>query len=149
MIKDIINKHIIFSSINSSIKDISKLMNEYNIGFIPIVDNDKYIGVVTDRDIALILPLINNVNNSIKSYVKNNIILIDYNSSIDDALELMGKYKVKRLLVSDKDKIIGVISLSDILNYSKNDNILNTYKEIFYIKDNKKNIDAEIDSFYL
>ncbi len=149
MIKDIINKHIIFSSINSSIKDISKLMNEYNIGFIPIVDNDKYIGVVTDRDIALILPLINNVNDSIKSYVKNNIILIDYNSSIDDALELMGKYKVKRLLVSDKDKIIGVISLSDILNYSKNDNILNTYKEIFYIKDNKKNIDAEIDSFYL
>lgn len=149
MIKDIINKHIIFSSINSSIKDISKLMNEYNIGFIPIVDNDKYIGVVTDRDIALILPLINNVNDSIKSYVKNNIILIDYNSSIDDALELMGKYKVKRLLVSDKNKIIGVISLSDILNYSKNDNILNTYKEIFYIKDNKKNIDAEIDSFYL
>ena len=149
MIKDIINKHIIFSSINSSIKDISKLMNEYNIGFIPIVDNDKYIGVVTDRDIALILPLINNVNDSIKSYVKNNIILIDYNSSIDVALELMGKYKVKRLLVSDKDKIIGVISLSDILNYSKNDNILNTYKEIFYIKDNKKNIDAEIDSFYL
>lgn len=149
MIKDIINKHIIFSSINSSIKDISKLMNEHNIGFIPIVDNDKYIGVVTDRDIALILPLINNVNDSIKSYVKNNIILIDYTSSIDDALELMGKYKVKRLLVSDKDKIIGVISLSDILNYSKNDNILNTYKEIFYIKDNKKYIDAEIDSFYL
>ena len=103
MIKDIINKHIIFSSINSSIKDISKLMNEYNIGFIPIVDNDKYIGVVTDRDIALILPLINNVNDSIKSYVKNNIILIDYNSSIDYALELMGKYKVKRLLVSDKE----------------------------------------------
>ena len=149
MIKDIINKHIIFSSINSSIKDISKLMNEHNIGFIPIVDNNKYIGVVTDRDIALILPLINNVNDSIKSYVKNNIILIDYTSSIDDALELMGKYKVKRLLVSDKDKIIGVISLSDILNYSKNDNILNTYKEIFYIKDNKKYIDAEIDSFYL
>lgn len=149
MIKDIINKHIIFSSINSSIKDISKLMNEHNIGFIPIVDNDKYIGVVTDRDIALILPLINNVNDSIKSYVKNNIILIDYTSSIDDALELMGKYKIKRLLVSDKDKIIGVISLSDILNYSKNDNILNTYKEIFYIKDNKKYIDAEIDSFYL
>ena len=140
---------IISSNINSSIKDISKLMKENNIGFIPIKNNDKYVGVITDRDICLAIPTINNINDSIKSYITNNIICIDINSSIDEALKVMSNNKIKRLLVKEKDNIVGILSLSDILNYTNNKNIINTCKSIFYIHDNNKSNIAEIDSFYL
>ena len=61
----------------------------------------------------------------------------------------MGKYKVKRLLVKEKDNTIGILSLSDILNYTNNNNLIDTYKNIFYINDNRKEFTPEIDEFYL
>lgn len=149
MIKDIMSYNIISGNENNSIKEISLLMKENNIGFIPIKNNDKYIGVITDRDICLAIPSINNINDSIKSYITNSIIYIDVNSDIDTALKIMSNNKVKRLLVKEKDNIVGVLSLSDILNYTNNTNIINTYKTIFYIHDNKHSTIAEIDEFYL
>lgn len=149
MIKDIMSKKIIFSDINSSIKDVSTLMKKNNIGFIPIKDNNEYVGVITDRDICLSIPTLKNINDSIKSYMSNNIIYIESNENISNALKLMGKYKIKRLLVKDKNNIVGVLSLSDILNYTNDFNIIETYKEIFYIHDNKKEFTPEIDEFYL
>lgn len=149
MIRDIMTYKIISGDVDNSFKDISLLMKENNIGFIPIKDDDKYVGVITDRDICLAIPTISNINDSIKSYVTNNIIYIDVNSDIDNALKTMGTNKVKRLLVKDKDKIIGVLSLSDILNYTNNKKIIGTYKTIFCIHDNGHSTIAEVDEFYL
>lgn len=61
----------------------------------------------------------------------------------------MGKYKVKRLLVKEKDNTVGVLSLSDILNYTNTNNLIDTYKSIFYIHDNHKEFTPEVDEFYL
>ena len=149
MIKDIMSKKIIFSNINSSIKDVSNLMKKNNIGFIPIKNYNKYVGVITDRDICLAIPTLKNINDSVKSYISNNIVYIDSNDNIESALKLMGKYKVKRLLVKEKDNTIGVLSLSDILNYTSNNNLIETYKNIFYIQNNQNKQNPEIDEFYL
>ena len=149
MIKDIMSKKIIFSDIDTSIKDVSNLMKENNIGFIPIKNNNKFIGVITDRDICLSIPTLKTINDSVRSYVSNNIVSIGVNDSIEDALKLMGKYKLKRLLVKEKDNTIGVLSLSDILKYTNNNNLIDTHKNIFYINDNRKEFTPEIDEFYL
>lgn len=149
MIKDIMSKKIIFCNIDSSIKDISSLMKKHNIGFIPIKNNNEYVGVVTDRDICLSIPTLKSINDSVKSYISNSIIYIGVNDTIEDALKLMGKYKVKRLLVKEKDNTIGVLSLSDILNYTNTNNLIDTYKSIFYIKDHYKEFTPEVDEFYL
>ena len=143
--KEIISKNIISCDINSSVSDVSKLMKKYNIGFIPIKDNNEYVGIITDRDIALIIPNLKSINDSIKPYITNNIISISINEVIDDALELMSKEKIKRLLVKEKDSIIGVLSISDILNYNCNNKVLDTYKSIFEIKDNTKERLSKID----
>lgn len=149
MINEIMSKKIIFGNINDSIKDISNLMKNNNIGFIPIKNENKYVGVITDRDICLSIPTISSVNESVKSYITNNIVYIDIDSSIDDALNEMSKFKVKRLLVKENDNVIGILSLSDILNYTNNKNILGSIKTIFYIHDNNQSSIAEIDEFYL
>ena len=149
MIKDIMSYKIISGSADDTFKDIASLMKKNNIGFIPIKKNNDFVGVITDRDICLAIPNLNNINDSIKSYITNNIVYIDINDSIKSALDTMSKYKVKRLLVKDDDKIVGVLSLSDILNYTSYPSIINTYKTIFYIHDNTDRIHTEIDEFYL
>ena len=149
MINEIMSKEIVFGNTDSSIKDIANLMKTNNIGFIPIKNKDKYVGVITDRDIALSLVSIKDINDSIKPYMTNNIVYIDYNCNIDDALDIMSKNKIKRLLVKEKDNTVGILSLSDILNYTNNKNIIETYKAIFYTHDNVLNTLPEIDDFYL
>ena len=76
MIREIMTYNIISGNKDNTFKDISSLMKEHNIGFIPIKDKDEYIGVITDRDICLAIPTIDNVNDSIKSYITNNIIYL-------------------------------------------------------------------------
>lgn len=149
MIEKIMSRSIIFGDINSKIKDISKLMKDNNIGFIPIKDKNNFVGVITDRDICLAIPNLKDLNDTVKSFITNNIEYIDINSTIEDALNIMSNKKIKRLLVKDKDNYVGVLSLADILNYTNSSRIINTYKAIFYIHDNSINNLAEIDEFYL
>ena len=149
MIKDIMNKNIVSGEINDSVSKISELMKDNNIGFIPIKDNEEYFGVVTDRDIALIIPYLKNKDDCIKPYISNGIITIDSSNSFHDALNLMSKEKIKRLLVKDGNSIVGVVTLSDILNNYESNKIIKTYKSIFYIHDNDSELLSDVSDFYL
>lgn len=148
-IKDICSKNIISINSNDSIKEASKYLKKHNIGILPVIKDKEYVGVITDRDIALSLPYIKSLDDKIESYMSKNIISIDYNDNVDEALELMSKYKIKRLLVKDKEDYIGVLSLSDILHSTYDNDIIQTFKIIFYTTDNEEDKDAEIDDFYL
>lgn len=150
-VKDIMSKNLIICSSDINVINISNIMKKYNIGFIPIEKNKKIIGVITDRDIVINI-ISNKVNNnsSIESYVNNNIIHIEENSSIDKCLNIMKKNKVKRLIVVNKEKIVGVISLSDILNcYDDLDKVTEVAKVIWSTTKSDDNYKTEIDKFYL
>lgn len=146
---DIMSKKIIVGNKDDNIVKIADIMKKYDIGFIPIVDNKKIIGVITDRDITTKAVSNNDINNHISNYMTKNIISISSNSSISDALNTMKKNKIKRILISDNKKIIGVISISDILNCNINDQLLNSIKEIWEISPNIHKYETEIDEFYL
>ena len=60
----------------------------------------------------------------------------------------MRKNKIKRVLVTDKNKVVGIVAFSDILNNNEFE-ILNTMKEIWSIKRNSDYYPTEIDEFYL
>jgi predicted transcriptional regulator len=150
-VKDIMSKNLIICSSDINVINISNIMKKYNIGFIPIEKNKKIIGVITDRDIVINI-ISNKVNNnsSIESYVNSNIIHIEENSSIDECLNIMKENKVKRLIVVNKEKIVGVISLSDILNcYDDLNKVTEVAKVIWSTTKSDDNYKTEIDEFYL
>lgn len=150
-VKDIMSKNLIICSSDINVINISNIMKKYNIGFIPIEKKKKIIGVITDRDIVINI-ISNKVNNnsSIESYVNSNIIHIEENSSIDKCLNIMKENKVKRLIVVNKEKIVGVISLSDILNcYDDLDKVTEVSKVIWSTTKSDDNYKTEIDEFYL
>ena len=149
-INDVMSKKIIVGSTTNTLSEIAELMKKYDIGFIPIVDKNKLVGVITDRDIV-INAISNNCsfNDLIDKYVVKNIISIEQNKSIDDALNLMALKKVKRLIVTDNNKISGILTLSDILGKYDNEILLDTFKQIFEINRNDDLFSTEIDEFYL
>lgn len=155
-IKEIMTKSIIYADINNTIDDVANLMKTYDIGFIPIKDNGQFIGVITDRDI--VIKAINNndkLDQPIKEFITSNIISIDISKSLEDAVKLMSDYQIRRLMVKNKDKFVGIISLSDILSIKHDFDILKYIYKIFMPNDKmifQNDIDlpqAEIDEFEL
>ncbi len=150
-IDDIMSKDIVVCTINNSIYDVSKKMLENDIGFMPIVSDKKVVGVVTDRDIvANAISNVSNTNKDIKNYITKKIVYLDKDNSIDTCLDLMGREKVKRVIITDNNKMVGIVSLSDIINHRCNETLfLKTLKAIYPINKNIDYNNTEIDEFYL
>ena len=148
-IEEIMSKNLITCSSNCSIYEISKLMKKENIGFIPVIDKDL-IGVITDRDIVIKTVYNKDFNSPIKPYINNNIISIETDKNVYNALELMSKNKIKRLIVTKNTKLVGILSLSDILNIDIDSNkLIECIKIIYELKNNSQNKNIKIDEFYL
>jgi len=146
-IKDIMSKNLIVKDINTNIYEIAKTMKEYDIGFIPISKNNTIIGVLTDRDI--VTKILANNDNKIDGYINNKIITININKSIDDIINLMGNKKIKRVLIENNNKIVGVVSLSDIIKYIDDQKIKNAISKIWEIDKNIDRKNVSINDFEL
>lgn len=148
-IKEILKKEFIIGNINDKVSKISKIMKENNIGFIPIEDHKKIVGVITDRDICINTISNQDIENKVSNYINTAIIYIDEKKDIKDALYLMEKEKVKRLLVTRNEEVVGVLSLSDLLYTNEDKLLLKVIKSIFHTDKTLKQGEAEIDEFYL
>lgn len=147
--QNIMSRNLIIMDDNTSISEVARIMKEKDIGFIPISSDNKIIGVITDRDIV-----VNAISNKcsldtpVKEYATKNVISVNIDDNVSKILNVMRKNKVKRVLVNDEHKLVGIVSFSDILNNNEFD-ILNTMKEIWSIKRNNDHYETEIDEFYL
>lgn len=147
--QDIMSRNLIIMNDNTSISEVARIMKEKDIGFIPISSDNKIIGVITDRDIV-----VNAISNKcsldtpVKEYAIKNVISVNIDDNVSKILNVMRKNKVKRVLVNDEHRLVGIVSFSDILNNNEFD-ILNTMKEIWSIKRNNDHYETEIDEFYL
>lgn len=150
MLENIMSKKVIMAKASETIKEVSEKMLAYDIGFLPVVSESKLVGVITDRDIATSLKNINSLDVKVEDYMTKNIISIDVKKSIKDVLKLMKKEHVKRIVIKDKQKLVGVVSLSDIIaHYIDEYTLMDTMKSIFTINRNSDKYETEIDEFYL
>lgn len=144
-IKDIMTKKIINCDIGSDINTISQIMHEHDIGFVPITKHNKIVGVITDRDI--VVKIIANNDKKIEGYISSKLITVDINCDINEALKVMSKNKIKRLLVSKEEDIVGIVSLSDII---KNDiDVCETIKQIWNLNKHKKEGNVSVEDYKL
>ena len=147
---DVISKNLIVCSINDDLSVFSSKMKDYDIGFIPVVDKNKIVGIITDRDVACRIFKNNDVDPDVTDYMSRNIVSVDVNTNISSVLDMMKKNKIKRVLVTDKSNVIGVCSISDLLILDDyKDEIYDTIKYIYTIGPNKHKYETEIDEFYL
>ncbi len=156
IIKDIMTKDMVVASPNNTIQEVSSMMNNYDIGFLPIESDNDFIGVITDRDIIIrAIALGKDSKEPIEKYMTDYIISIPSDTTLENAINTMANEQVKRLLVEEDKKIVGLVSLSDILHVSDNPDFLEYVKEIFEPLDEvviTNEIDipqAEVDEFEL
>lgn len=108
-----------YLSKDDTIKDADDLMAHYRISGVPIVDDNKrLIGIITNRDIRFEEDFSKKIE---ESMTKDNLITAKEGVSLDDALEILKKYKIEKLPIIDEEGVLkGLITIKDIekrINY--------------------------------
>jgi CBS domain-containing protein len=102
---------------DATLREAAEKMRRFNIGPLPICDGDKLVGVVTDRDIVVRgIAMGHDPHSSrVSSVMTEDVESISPNASLDEAAELMEDRQLRRLLVvDDKGKLVGIVSLGDL-----------------------------------
>ena len=98
---------------NKTIKDALEIMEKFSISGIPVVDDEKLIGIITNRDIRF------EDDHSIsisQRMTKDNLITVKEGISMESAKKILQKHRIEKLLVVDKnEKLSGLITVKDIL----------------------------------
>ena len=121
-IKDIMTKAPACCAPDTKLEDVTKLMLLHNCGEIPVVDNGRLVGVVTDRDIACrgFATGKNPLDVSAKTIMTPNPHTIGADSDVDLALALMEKHHVRRLPVLLNGNVVGILSQTDLIPHLPN-----------------------------
>jgi CBS domain-containing protein len=116
LVRDIMNSPVISASTEASIKDIARKMKEEKVGSIVIMDKEKTLGIVTDWDI---------VSNAVVKDVKPSMLkasdimqqlhTIEGEEGVTEAARILRKHNIKRLGVVYKNRLVGIISASDVI----------------------------------
>jgi len=105
----------------TDLRTIARIMKEEDVGALPVGENDRLIGMVTDRDVT-VRALAN--GNDIESLTARDVMTKDIiycrtTESVEDAIHLMEAKRIRRLPVINEDKrMVGMLSLGDISHCS-------------------------------
>ena len=126
-VKDAMHKGVDWVSPDTPVTELAKLMRDHDVGAVPIGENDRLVGMVTDRDIVCKGLAQDNFNAS--STTARDVMTAEIHCCRDDddlakAVRHMDELKVRRLPVINKSKrMVGILSLGDV-SHSASDDLL-------------------------
>lgn len=100
---------------SDSIQTAALIMREEDAGAVPVVEDGRVIGMVTDRDIVVRAVADGDFAAKISDVVSDDVITASPDMTTAEAAELMGEHQVRRLPVVDADdRLVGIVSLGDL-----------------------------------
>ena len=121
-VRDIYSKRIRTIKADMTLKDAAKMMNNMGISSLIVVKDGAAVGIITERDMmrSIMLDLVNLHKLQVKTFMSTNIITVQENASIEEAIRLMVGYKIKKLpgtgALGDGTALIGMLSMTDIVS---------------------------------
>ncbi len=121
LVKHILNSkgHEIWSvKPNDTVFDAVKLMADKSIGSLLVMNGDKLIGIVTERDYArkVILEGKSSKDSSVKEVMNSKVLCVSPDQTVDECMALMTDKRVRHLPVLDHKHVVGIVSIGDLVN---------------------------------
>jgi CBS domain-containing protein len=101
----------------TSVLDALKIMADKNIGSIVVMDQDKFLGIITERDYSrkVILKGKHSVDTTVSDIMSSDLPPVNPNDSIERCMSLMSDNNIRYLPVFENNKLAGIISMSDVV----------------------------------
>jgi CBS domain-containing protein len=124
LVRDVMTIGVRMVRPEASIFQIAKMMRDEDIGAVPVVENDKLVGMITDRDVVVrgLAAYPELKNTTAKSVMSTRVLYCFEDQSVEEVLDNMGDLRVRRMPVVDRDKrLVGMVSLGDLSTISEPD----------------------------
>ena len=101
---------------SASVVEAARLMREAHIGSLPITDDEKLVGMITDRDITtrVVAEAADPNTTSVEDVYSRDLISVEPDQALDEALQLMARHQVRRLPVVENDRLVGIVAQADV-----------------------------------
>ncbi len=115
-VSEVMSQGIVSVNIDDTVKRVAELMKSEDVGGIPVLEDNRAVGFVTDRDIVISCVAEGyDLDQPIRKAMTSEVYCVDENQSIEEASRLMQQKKVSRILVVDQNQSpVGMVSLQDL-----------------------------------
>lgn len=115
-VSEIMHKGVTSVNINESVRKVAELMRQEDIGAVPVMENNRPVGFVTDRDIVISCVAEGyNLDASISHAMNEDIYCVTEDQEVEEATRIMKDKQVSRVLVVDKkNQPVGMVSLQNL-----------------------------------
>ena len=113
-IRDVMTPNPRCVSPDDSIQSAAQIMRDEDTGAVPVCDNGRAVGIVTDRDIVIRAIADGQPNRPVRDIATRDVISVSPDTSTREAAELMSEHQVRRLPVVEGDRLVGIVSLGDL-----------------------------------
>jgi CBS domain-containing protein len=115
-VKDAMTSDVKTATPSQTLTDVAGLMKREDVGSVPVVDGERLIGVVTDRDIVIRGIADGSSPSAVQvgDIASRDIVTVRPDDDLDEALRLMAQHQVRRLPVVDDGHLVGVLAQADV-----------------------------------
>jgi CBS domain-containing protein len=115
--RDVMVKQVITTRKDSTVEEAVKLVNEREIGCLIVTENDRPIGILTERDLLkrILVKSKNLKGMKVQDVMSMPLISVEPNVQIGDASRLMFQKNIKKMPIVKKGELVGLVTLTDIL----------------------------------
>jgi CBS domain-containing protein len=105
----------------TSLTEVAELMESEDVGSIPVVEEDRLVGIVTDRDIVIraIAKGKDPKGMPVSAISSRELVTVHPDDDLSEALELMARHQVRRVAVTADERLVGVVSQADVAREAK------------------------------
>lgn len=116
-IRDVMSSNVCSVDADKPVAYAAKMMRDEDVGLAPVVEGDRLVGTLTDRDIAIrvVAEGKDPESTSVREIASTDLVTIDPEQNLDEALRLMAQHQVRRLPVVEEDgRLVGVVAQADV-----------------------------------
>jgi CBS domain-containing protein len=120
-VKEVMTSNPVSVEPASSLVEAARMMRDEDTGIVPVLEGSTLVGTVTDRDIVVraVADGKDAQSTTVREVVSSDLVTIDPQQNLDEALRLMAKHQVRRLPVVEEDgRLVGIVSQADVARES-------------------------------
>jgi CBS domain-containing protein len=131
-VRDAMTPSVTSAHPSQSLADVARVMKIDDVGSVPVVEGERLVGIVTDRDIVVraIAEGGDPLTVTVDDVVSREPITVDPDQNLDEALELMVRHKVRRLPVTENGRLVGMLAQADVAIEAKPKDVGKAVEEI-------------------
>jgi CBS domain-containing protein len=117
LVRDIMTKHVEYVPPGASLEEAAQRMRDLNIGSLPVGENDRLVGMLTDRDMTIraVADGRNPQTTTARDAMSPTVVYVFDDQDITEAADVMKEKKIRRLIVLNHDRrMVGICSLGDL-----------------------------------